>query len=186
MPLRVWFRAIWWITNQKGGVNAMGLQRLLGLGSYKTAWTCLHKLRRAMVRVNREQLSGKVEIDETVIGGERRGAHGWHADEKKALVVVAAEVRGEGIGQIRLRRVPDTKFMSLNKFVQEEIEPGSEIVTDGHKGYLEISSLGYSHSPTPTKKRAVQQGLRPGSPRGLPPEALAFGDASRPGFPQSI
>lgn len=150
--MRVWFRAIWWITNQKSGVSAAGLQRLLGLGSYKTAWTCLHKLRRTMVRVNRERLSGKIEIDETVVGGERRGAHGWHADEKKALVVVAAEVRGEGIGRIRLRRVPDTKFASLNKFVQEEIELGSEIVTDGHKGYLEISGLGYRHSPTPTKK----------------------------------
>ena len=152
VPLRIWFRAIWWITNQKSGVNAMGLQRLLGLGSYKTAWTCLHKLRRAMVRASRERLSGKVEVDETVVGGERRGAHGWHADEKKALVVIAAEVRGEGIGRIRLRRVPDTKLASLNKFVQEEITPGSEIITDGHKGYLKITSLGYKHSSTPTKK----------------------------------
>lgn len=152
LPLRAWFRAMWWITNQKGGVNAVGLQRLLGLGSYKTAWTCLHKLRRAMVRAGREQLLGRVEVDETVVGGERRGAHGWHADAKKALVVVAAEVRGEGIGRVRLRHVPDTKFASLNKFVQEEIAPGSEIITDGHKGYLEISGLGYKHSPTPLYK----------------------------------
>lgn len=149
---------MWWITNQKGGVNAIGLQRLLGLGSYKTAWMLLHKLRRAMVRVGREQLSGKVEVDETVVGGERRGAHGWHADDKKALVVVAAEVRGDGIGRIRLRRVPDTKLASLNKFVREEIVPGSEIVTDGHKGYLDISGLGYKHSPTTLKKDREKSG----------------------------
>jgi transposase-like protein len=149
---------MWWITNQKCGVNAVGLQRLLGLGSYKTAWTCLHKLRRAMVRTDREQLSGRVEVDETVIGGERRGAHGWHADKKKALVVVAAEIRGEGIGRIRLRRVPDTKFSSLNEFVSEEVVPGSEIITDGHRGYLEISGLGYSHSPTVLKKDREKSG----------------------------
>ena len=152
LPLRLWFRAMWWITNQKSGVSAIGLQRLLGLGSYKMAWTCLHKLRRAMVRSGREQLSGSVEVDETVIGGERRGAHGWHADEKKALVVVAAEVRGKGIGRVRMRRVLDTKLASLNTFVREEIAPGSEIITDGHKGYLEISGLGYRHSPTPLRK----------------------------------
>ena len=72
LPLRVWFRAIWWVTNQKSGVSAVGLQRALGLGSYRTAWTCLHKLRRAMVRPGRERLSGDVEVDEVFIGGGRR------------------------------------------------------------------------------------------------------------------
>jgi transposase-like protein len=51
LSLRTWFRAVWWVTNQKQGVSALGLQRLLGLGSYETAWACLHKLRRAMVRL---------------------------------------------------------------------------------------------------------------------------------------
>ena len=64
LSLRFWFRAIWWFTNQKTGVSALGMQRTLGIGSYRTAWTCLHKLRRAMVRPNREPLAGKVEVDE--------------------------------------------------------------------------------------------------------------------------
>lgn len=76
IPLRVWFRAVWWVTNQKSGVSALGLQRALGLGSYRTAWTCLHKLRRAMVRPGREPLNGKIEIDEVAVGGLKEGKHG--------------------------------------------------------------------------------------------------------------
>ena len=69
-PLTMWFRAIWWVTGQKNGASALGLQRILGLGSYRTAWAWLHKLRRAMVTPGRDRLSGTVEIDETYIGGE--------------------------------------------------------------------------------------------------------------------
>lgn len=64
LPLTIWFRAIWQITSQKNGISALGLQRVLGLGSYKTAWAMLHKLRRAMVRPGRDQLAGVVEVDE--------------------------------------------------------------------------------------------------------------------------
>ena len=67
-PLQSWFRATWWLTSQKNGTSALGLQRVLGLGSYKTAWTWLHKLRRAMVRPGRDRLSGRVEVDETYLG----------------------------------------------------------------------------------------------------------------------
>ena len=72
-PLTLWFRAIWWVTAQKNGASALGLQRILGLGSYFTAWTWLHKLRRAMVRPGRDRLLGRVEVDETYIGGLRGG-----------------------------------------------------------------------------------------------------------------
>src|SRR4029453_4943041 len=58
-PLSVWFRAMWWVTTQKNGASALGLQRVLGLKSYETAWTWLHKLRRAMVRPDRDGLSGR-------------------------------------------------------------------------------------------------------------------------------
>ena len=60
---------MWYVTNQKHGVSALGVQRILGLGSYQTAWTWLHKLRRAMVRPGRDLLSGEVEVDETYLGG---------------------------------------------------------------------------------------------------------------------
>ena len=73
LPMRTWFRAMWYITSQKNGVSALGLQRVLGLGSYRTAWLMLHKLRQAMVRPGREKLSGVVEVDETYWGSAESG-----------------------------------------------------------------------------------------------------------------
>ena len=98
LPLRLWVRAIWHVTNQKNGMSALGLQRALGLGSYKTAWTVLHKLRTAMVRLGRERLTGEVEVDETFVGGVRRGARGRGA-AGKVLVLMAVEVRSTKIGR---------------------------------------------------------------------------------------
>jgi len=105
LPLTLWFRAIWWVTSQKTGASALGLQRVLGLGSYETAWTWLHKLRRAMVRPGRDRLAGRVEVDETYWGGPGEGAHGRKRTPKKALIVVAAQEDGAGIGRIRMRRL---------------------------------------------------------------------------------
>ena len=67
---------MWYVTNQKHGVSALGLQRILGLGSYQTAWAWLHKLRRAMVRPGRDLLGGAVEVDETYVGGRETGVVG--------------------------------------------------------------------------------------------------------------
>ena len=99
-PLRTWFLAMWFTTSQKNGVSALGLQRVLGLGSYETAWTWMHKLRRAMVRPGRDRLIGEIEIDETYVGGPEEGKRGREI-EKKSIVVVAAEKNGRGIGRIR-------------------------------------------------------------------------------------
>ena len=107
LPLALWFRAMWQATSQKNGISALGLQRALGLGSYKTAWAMLHKLRRAMVRPGRDRLRGLVEVDETYWGGEEAGVQGRQTVDK-ALIVVAAEADGRGIGRIRLRHIPDT------------------------------------------------------------------------------
>jgi hypothetical protein len=89
-PLVLWFRAIWYVTNQKQGMSALGLKRVLGLGSYEAAWRWLHKLRRAMVRPDRDRLSGAVEVDEIYVGGVKKRKRGRGADGK-ALVLVAAE-----------------------------------------------------------------------------------------------
>jgi transposase-like protein len=142
VPLTIWFRAMWQITSQKNGMSALGLQRVLGLGSYKTAWAMLHKLRRAMVRPGRGRLDGIVEVDETYWGGEETGAIGRGAEEK-ALIVVAAEEDGKGIGRIRLRMIPDASSASLHGFIQEAIAPGSTVRTDGWRGYLGLE--GYVH-----------------------------------------
>lgn len=143
-PFTVWFRAIWWVVSQKNGVSALGLQRVLGLGSYRTAWTWLHRLRRAMVRPGRERLSQVVEVDETFVGGVEPGS-GRRRVGNKALVAIAAEVRGRAVGRIRMRRVPDSSGESLLPFVEEAVEPGTVVITDGLQSYRALPSLGYVH-----------------------------------------
>lgn len=144
LPLRAWFRAMWLVTNQKSGLSACGLQRALGLGSYRTAWSCLQKLRRAMVRPGRDRLTGTVEADETYLGASKPGKRGRGA-AGKALVSVIAEVDGPSIGRIRLRRIPDASARSLERAVQAAVEPGAVIRTDGWVGYSQMGALGYVH-----------------------------------------
>ena len=143
-PLKLWFQAMWYITNQKPGVSALGLQRVLGLGSYRTSWTWLHKLRCAMVRPGRDSLGGAVEVDETYIGGSKPGKRGRGA-AGKVLVLVAAQKDGNRIGRIRLRRIPDASGKSLGEAMQEMVVPGSIVRTDDWAGYRGIDQLGYNH-----------------------------------------
>jgi len=144
-PLVVWFRAIWWVVSQKNGASALGLKRVLGLGSYQTAWSWLHKIRRAMVRPGRNPLFGRVEVDETYLGGLEEGVRGRQTF-KKALIVVAAEERGKkAIGRIRMLRIPDASAIRLRSFIVQAIDPGSTIVTDGWEGYSGLEAHGYSH-----------------------------------------
>jgi transposase-like protein len=131
----IWFRAMWQITSQKNGISALGLQRVLGLGSYKTAWAMLHKLRRAMVRPGRDRLDGVVEVDEAYWGGEETGAIGRQTG-LKTLIIVAAEEDGKGIGRIRLRTIPDASSTSLHGFIRQAITRGSTVRTDGWPAYL--------------------------------------------------
>lgn len=141
-PLATWFRAMWGVTSSKTGTSALALQHVLGLGSYQTAWTWLHKLRRAMVRPGRDRLSGRVEVDETLVGG-LGGARG-RSTARKALIVVAAEEVGRGIGRIRMRRIPDGTAKSLQEFIDDAIEPGSDVHTDGWNGYERVKAR-YHH-----------------------------------------
>lgn len=143
-PLRLWFRAIWHVTSQKHGVSALGLQRVLDLRSYRTAWTWMHKLRCAMVRPGRDRLAGVVEVDETYYGGEKPGKRGRGAGGK-AVVVIAVQLDGNRIGRIRLQQVADISAPSLEAAVQAAVEPGSRVLTDGYLGYKGLSKLGYRH-----------------------------------------
>jgi hypothetical protein len=154
LPLRVWFRAMWHITSQKNGVSALGLQRALGLGSYKTAWLILHKLRQAMVRPGRERLRGVVEVDETYWGAAESGGVTGRLVYSTALIVVAAEQDGKGIGRIRMARIPDFDRATLHGFIRSSVETGSTVCTDGLNSYREMK--GYIHH------RHVQHRLKDG------------------------
>jgi hypothetical protein len=119
----------------------------LGLGSYQTAWTWLQKLRTAMVWPARETLTEAVEVDEVYVGGVEPGKGKRHLGETKALVAVAAEVRGQGIGRIRLQRIPDASTNSLVGFVREAVRSGAVVVTDGWTAYPGLARHGYRHKP---------------------------------------
>ncbi len=147
-PLTAWFAAAWYVTNQKHGVSALGLKGVLGLGSYQTAWTIMHKLRRAMVRPGRDRLSGDVEADETYVGGPEPGLRGRQT-RKKAIVAIAVEIpQPRGFGRARLRRIPDVSGQSLLSFVRDAVEPGSIIHTDGWRGYNGLPEAGYTRKKT--------------------------------------
>ena len=152
-PLKVWLAAAWYITNQKHGVSALGLQRVLGLGSYQTAWAMLHRFRRAMIRPGRDLLKGLVEVDETYIaigdkarpvGAKRRNPH-----TPKTLVVIAVEMmEPKGFGRIRLRRITDASEGQVMPFVKDVIERGATVHTDGSAAYRSLTDEGYGHQRT--------------------------------------
>ena len=152
-PLRVWLAGAWYLTNQKHGANALGLQRVLGLGSYQTAWTMLHRFRQAMVRPDRERLQGLVEVDETYLALTDRQAPVSEKMKKsntdKTLVAIAIEVlEPKGFGRIRLQRIMDDSAASVIPFVQSSIAPGSLVRTDGSAAYRCLKELGFEHQRT--------------------------------------
>jgi transposase-like protein len=147
MPLAQWFWAAYLMTTHTPGLSTLQLQRQLGIGRYETAWAMLQKLRRAMVRPDREPLHEKVEVDETYVGGPEAGRRGGRELLDKALVVGAVEVRGTASGRVRLQVVPDASGRSLAGFVRASVEPGAIIVTDGWSGYAPLSEMGYRHRP---------------------------------------
>ncbi len=153
-PLTVWFTACWLFATQKDGVSAQSLQRALEIGSYQTAWAMLHRLRSVLVRPGRERLTGRVEVDETFIGGEEPGLRGGRQKGKKALVAVAVEVREpKGFGRCRMAILADASAASLHPFVTGHVEPGATVITDAWQGYSGIEDLGYtSGAPQPARR----------------------------------
>ena len=143
-PLRSWFAAVWFVTSQKNGVSAQGLQRVLGFGSDETAWAWLHKLRRAMVRPDRERLSGIVEVDESFIGGQSPGRKG--GSTLKVPVMIAVERTGKrALGRVRLAVAEAPNTNELVEFACQVVEPGSTIRTDGARVFRKLETMGYAH-----------------------------------------
>jgi transposase-like protein len=143
-PISTWFAAVWFVTSSKNGVSAANLQQQLGFGSYETAWAWLHKLRRAMVRPDRELLSGIVELDETFIGGVSVGKPGASTD--KVPVQIAVEVtETRKLGRVRFAIAERPGTRQLVDFGCEVIEPGATIRTDGLRTLRQLGDLGYTH-----------------------------------------
>jgi hypothetical protein len=154
-PLKVWFAAAWYFTSEKSGMSARRLQRLLDLGSYQTAWTLVHRFRRAMVRVDHERLSGTVQIDAThVILGNRdlrlvRGSPSYDREMGNLLIVVAAEMlQSRGIGRVRLKRIPSASQEHVQPFVEASVDPSALIETGGSPLYSFLLRGGYGNHRT--------------------------------------
>ena len=158
-PLTVWFATAWHLTSQKGGVSAMGLQRVLGIGSYQTAWAMLHRYRTAMVRSGRERLSGQVEVDETFIGGPKSGKPGRGAFGKAIVAVAVEQLQPKGFGRCRLAVIPNVKGPTLRAFLLANVEPGSSIISDGYSSYPPATLADYVHRPINVKASGVQAHL---------------------------
>jgi len=143
ISLLAWFRAIWYVCSQKDGASALGLQRVLALGSYKTAWLILHKIRKAMVTPERSRLSGLVQVDESYIGGSSHGIEKKGRGTEQSLIFIAIEKQERKLGRCRIVLIPNASAMSLNAAIAENIEPGSTLETDGWRGYNQVEQNGY-------------------------------------------
>lgn len=160
LPLSLHFRAIWWMIAQKNGVSAKGLRKILGIGSYDTAWTWLHKYRRLMVLPDRAKLSDIVEVDETYVGGVKTGKRGRGA-EGKVIVAIAVEIRDKATGRVRLEVVEDVTCKSLLQFVKSNVYPGSKVITDDWISYHNLPKSGYKHDIQLATKELDENKLLP-------------------------
>lgn len=158
--LKLWFRAMWYITEQKNGVSALGLQRALGIGSYHTAWTWLHKLRCAMVNPDRDRLSGVVEVDEAYYGGVKKGKRGRGADGKALIFVATENVNGHP-GRIRLLHIEDASGDSLIGALSQAVEKGTIVQSDGWSGYAGVKKAGYKHQIISPEDCEISENLLP-------------------------
>lgn len=145
--LTTWFEAAWHVTTAKNGMSAKTLECTMGI-SYRVAWTMLQRFRVAMVNSERKQLSGDVEVDETLIGGVQQGGKRGRGTTK-SIVVIAVEIKHpKGFGRVRMRYIPNASGNSLLPFVRSVVAPGSVVFTDGWRGYNELPDHGYTHKIT--------------------------------------
>jgi transposase-like protein len=159
VPLQAWFLGAYLVTTQTPGMSAVQFQRQLGLARYETAFQMLHRLRAGMVRPDQDRIGAEwlVEVDETLVGGRTQGeGRGVH---HKEIVAGAVEVRSRATpsdkksrrtvyaGRLRLCHVPDRGGETLSGFVQQNVESGALVHTDGWGGYDELTNMGYRHEP---------------------------------------
>jgi transposase-like protein len=160
-PLSTWFAAVWFVTAQKNGVSAKGLQEALGFGSYETAWAWLHKLRRAMVRPERELLDGVVELDQSFLGGQSKGKKGGSGDKAPVTIAVERTLRGR-LGRVRLELAEAPGTLDMIDFACQVVATGATIHTDGARMFTRLAEHGYVHHATPGYKADDLDAVMPG------------------------
>ena len=143
--LRLWFHVIWLLMAQKTGISAKNFQDTFGFGSYQTTWGWLQKLRSVMIRKGRDLLSGRIEVDETYIGGQKEGKRGRGADCKTLVLVAIEGEKGKKLGRVRFRIVDTHSSAAIKSFVSDYIAEGSTVVTDGLKSYDFLDNVGMKH-----------------------------------------
>jgi transposase-like protein len=147
MPLTTWFDAAWQLTTAKSGLSAKTLEKTLGT-SYVTAWAILQRFRVAMVRSEREKLSGVVEVDETFIGGTKQGGKRGRGTSNAVVAIAVELIEPMGFGRIRMRHIAKASGTNLDAFVTDCIAKEATVHTDGWTGYKGLSGLGYEHKKT--------------------------------------
>jgi predicted RNA-binding Zn-ribbon protein involved in translation (DUF1610 family) len=157
LPLTTWFLAAFLIATHSNGLSARQLQRLLGLGSYRTAWMLAGKLRRAMVDPQRAPLSGLIEADESTVPLRTRddppAGGGGRSLEGKMAIAGAVEISDGVVGRLRLQAIDDYSAETLHAFLLQAVTPGSAVKTDGWSGYP--GAPGLAHDPHVVGKMAA-------------------------------
>ena len=145
--LTTWFEAAWHVTTAKNGLSAKTFERTLG-ANYRVAWAMLQRFRVAMVRSERERLSGRVEVDETFVGGVQHGAKRGRGTTKSIVAIAIEILEPKGFGRLRMRHVPDASGASLMPFVCDTVASGSTVHTDAWRGYNDLPKHGYLRETT--------------------------------------
>jgi transposase-like protein len=159
IPLRKWFWAMFLMVRQKNGISALGLKRLISV-SYQTAWTMMHKIRKAMADRNaRYLLTGIVEMDDSYFGAPRPGKHGRGAGNK-AKVLVSVEERGDRPGYSAMTMVKSVSGNELTGAAATQVAEGQTIKTDGFPSYQTVAKKGkYRHDRQVASNSTVQKVL---------------------------
>ena len=146
VPLRTWFLAIFFLARHKKGISALQLKRTVGLGSYKTAWLLLHKLRSALAGGEKRLLHGLVEVDESFVGGRDIPGSTGRGSLGKTIVALAVENRGEHAGRARLQVIPRVTHPEVLNFLCRSVDAErAQIATDGLQVYRVLPEVGFRH-----------------------------------------
>lgn len=159
VPLRSWFYAIFFLARHKKGISALQLKRTLGLGSYKTGWLLLHKLRSALAGGEKALLDDLVEVDESFVGGRGIPGSTGRGSLGKTIVALAVENRGEHAGRARLQVIPRVTQPEILNFLCRSVDAEkARIATDGLQVYRVLPEVGFRHRRRVQgeKKRAVK------------------------------